>query len=329
MPQLSTPDLSKTLKSRKLGLPGTATAKPNILQYMMLGTLALLLVLGTIKMFSAPKTNTETIQVVAAGQDIYPGCKIDFSSLHYTSIPKRYYSPLMVDSYEKLVGKTSREFVKKGNPILKSDLLVLSTLASSLPKDKRAITLRLEPEFQVDHALRAGDRVDVLVTCSAQSGKKGTKKYTKTVCQDLSVLLSTPREALFAKSAKQSDANRITLAASSSDCEKLSQAAETGKLRLVLRSPANTGNDYLSGSDERDLIPAFALKEMAEEEAREANKTAAPALQAMPSFLPPPPAVASRLPQPPVEPVAAPNPVQWVVEMFSGSKRESYAIQGR
>lgn len=329
MPQISTPDLNKTFKSRSFGLPGNDAPRSNLVQYLMLGTLVILVLAGTIKMLAAPKPRAESIQVVAAGQDIYPGCKIDFSSLHYMTIPKRYFSPLMLDSYEKLVGRTAREYIKKGNPILKSDILTLSTLAFSLPKDKRAITLKLESEAQVDHALRAGDKVDVLVTSSVQAGKKNNKKYTKTVCQNVLVLLATPREMLFAKSAKLSEANRVTLAATPSDCEKLSQAAETGKLRLVLRSPADTSSDYLPGSDEKDLIPHFALKEMAEEEAREQAKSAVPTTnQTLPSFLPPPPPLTNDMPKT-EEPIAAANPVQWVVEMFSGSKRESYAIQGK
>lgn len=325
MSKLSTPELNKAFnQNRGFSLPTGDRAQGSKLHYIMLAALVLLLLLGAVRILFQGKQKPESVQVVAAGQDIPAGCRISFSSLHYLTIPRRYAAEGMYSSYEQLVGKTTRAYIRKGNPIQKSELLT-GSIAESLPKDKRAITLRLDPESQVDHALQCGDKVDVIVSSSAQLAKGKSQKLTKTVCQNLTVILSTPREQLLSSASKSSDANRVTLAASSSDCEKLSEASETGKIRLVLRSPAATNQEYLPGSDESDLIPAFALKKMAEEQAL-ANSNSQPAAQNFFAAAPPPPPQVMPDQAKAEEAELKPAPLQWVVEMFSGSRKESYAI---
>lgn len=325
LPQITSQELNRTFaKSRKLSLPQAEGGKTPVLQYFMLAALVILIAVAAAKML-APKQVEDQVKVVAAGQDIAPGCKIDFNSLHYMIIPRRYYTSGMIPSYENVVGKVSREYIRKGNPILNSDMLDRQSLSLVLKPEMRAFTLKLEPEMQVDHSIKPGDKVDVIVTSTAK-GPKSSKKYTKTVCENLTVLLSSPKTIFFANSAKTSEANKITLAASASDCEKLSQAIESGKVRLSLRNPGDLKMGLPAGSDERDLIPAYALKEMAEEELAAQTK-ASP----LPAFIPPP----APPPPPPLAQAAPPaplefaQPLQWVVEMFSGSKKENYVIPAK
>ncbi|MBX9687526.1 MAG: Flp pilus assembly protein CpaB, partial [Candidatus Obscuribacterales bacterium] len=208
-------------------------------------------------------------------------------------------------------------YIAKGEPISSKDLLPSENLSGLLNKGERAITLKLEAEMQLDHELNSGDRVDVLVCSSAKS-----KRYTRTVCQNIRVLLAVPKEMLASNSIRNNESNRVTLAASAADCERLNQAADAGKLRLVLRSPAAQETEVLPGADERDILPHFALKEMAE--------SAVKALMPPPAASAPPAAVLPPLPAPPAAvegaEIAPPAPLQWVVEIFSGSKRETYAV---
>ncbi len=326
MAQLTAPELNKSLnKANRLTGQQSEKSKNNSVQYIMLATLVILVSLAAAKSFLTPKTDNSVVQVVAAGVDIPAGCKIDFGSLHYLNIPKKYYTSGMLNSYEELVGKTTAAYIKKGNPFLKNEVLQ-SSLSMALKKEERAITLRLDPEMQVDYSLRTGDKVDVLVTVQAHgNGKAANKKYTKTLAQNVTVLLATPREALMGSGSKISDSNRVTLAASPEDCEHLTQAADTGKLRLVLRNRMYQTDEFLTGADERDLLPHFAQKEIAEE-ALKANQTNVVA-PAAPTFLPPPPAPQS-FPEEALSmlPEKVQEPVKWVVEMFSGSKKETYAI---
>ncbi len=329
MPQLSVHELNKTF-SKGRGFGGQSDRpKGPALQFILLAALVILLAIGSLKIFMQGKQESPTVQVVAAGQDIPCGSRINFNSLHYLNIPKRYALSAMFSSYEELVGKTTSTYIKKGNPILKQDLLPAS-VSRAIKPSHRAITLRLEPEFLVDHSMLPGDRVDVIATINTpqKSKKLESKKFTKTICQNLLVLLSTPREMALSNSGRSQDANRITLIASPDDCEKLTQAAESAKLRLVLRNPANSESEHMNGADDRDLIPAYALKEMAQAE------ITGDSFAQNPSLPPPPPvfaqapaafpeSIASQIPE------AISQPVQWVVEMFSGSKKENYAIPAR
>jgi Flp pilus assembly protein CpaB len=317
---LAAPEMKNVLNKER-GLAATP-ARGNAMRNLMLGTLLILLVVGAFKMMSGRKNNgTETVQVVAAKQDIAPGTRLSLTSLHYLIIPKAYLTSSMFSSYTQLAGKTTSNFVQKGEPFSKSDLLPANSLSDMLNADERAITLKLDPEMLLDHELGTGDRVDVLVSSTSDN-----KRYTRTICQNLRVLLAVPKAMMQSHAGRSNDANKVTLAANASECEKLNQAADTGKLRLLLRSlAAKPTETYLTGADQRDILPPFALKELAEKNMpplAKADIPAAPPLAAQASAFPPPP---------PIEEASSveARPVQWLVEMFSGSKREAYAVPTR
>lgn len=318
MAPLAAPEL-KSVLNKGQGFAATP-ARGNAMRSLMLGTVLILLIVGGIKMMSGGKNvSNQTVQVVAAKQDVAPGTRLSLTSLHYLVMPKAYATTGMFSSYSQLAGKTTSNFIRKGEPFLKSDLLPANSIPDMLAASERAITLKLDPEMLLDHELATGDRVDVLVSSTGDN-----KRYTRTICQNLRVLLAVPKAMMASNAARSGDANRLTLAASASDCEKLNQAADTGKLRLVLRSvAAKPEEQYLAGADQRDVLPPFALKELAEKE--KAQSAQSPSFQA-----PPPPMASAFPPPPPVEESSnmtpAPAPVQWLVEMFSGSKREAYAV---
>lgn len=316
MALLNTPNLQGLRSQERAYSEHPELKKGNSLRYLLLAVLSILLLLGGLKMLT-PKhdPSKNTVQVVAAGKDLPPGTRITLSSLHYLSISNKYASPAMKSSYEELLGKTTSTFVAMGDPILADDLLPMSTLAKTVPTNMRAITLRLEPEMQLDHGLRYGDYVDVLATSNAEQ-----KKYTRTICQGLKVLLAVPKEMMSSRTGSTNDANRVTLCASPNDCERLNQAAESGKLRLVLRNPVNSADKgFLPGADERDVLPHFALKSIAENAVSSAK-------QALPFLTPPPPMPVPAAPEPAPESNLASTPLGWVVEMISGSKKEKYEV---
>lgn len=263
----------------------------------------------------------ESMQVVAAGKDIHPGVRIGFTSLHYMNIPRKYYSEHMYQSYEQLAGQVSQTFIPMGEPIVKGYLFPPGQeIALSLAADERAICLNLSDDALVDHAISPGDRVDVLATISSNG-----KKYTKTLCQSVRVLMCTPKEALSTGRTGEQERNKVTLAVAASDGERIALAAETGKVRLVLRNRLRCqSSDYLPGADQNDLMPASARKEGAL--AVQSSRPATPRVLPPPPPLLPVPAGAA-LPAP-GEPLKT-DPVGWVVEMFAGNHRDRYEVPQR
>jgi Flp pilus assembly protein CpaB len=182
------------------------------------------------------------------------------------------------------------------------------------------MTLKLEEDELVDHAVSNGDLVDIIATTPGKDGKK----FTKTICQNVEVLLSLPKDIVLSDRLKSFEEHKITLAVNPVDCEKLAQAADGSKLRLVLRNPASHEKWPLPGADERDVLTAAGLKVDPPKTNKGSSDNTYLGTQSM---VPMPP------PMPETNPLTANvmppqnTPLQWVVEMFSGSKRETYAVQ--
>lgn len=117
---------------------------------------------------------------------------------------------------------------------------------------------------------------------------------------------------------------RSLLSASPEDAERLTEALESGRLRLVLRNRANIRQSGLTGASEKDILPADALKAVVPSMSPPPVRSSWRDPEAV--FAPPPP------PAPPVpvsEAVTTPDPVKWIVEVVSGSKKESCEVPSR
>lgn len=303
MPPVLSPQVPATAPSRNAF--GQPAVKRKSSPMVVLSAVAILVCIGigAVRMIGASKP-PEEITVVAAAADLPAGCRLGYGNLHYTTIAKRYYQPSMYASYDQLVGKVTRTFVGAREPLTTQVMISSGNgLAGELPKGFRAITLKLTEDATVDAQARPGDRVDVVVTADYKS-----KKYTKTICENLLVMLSMPKEAMLSSMQTQ-ETSKVTVAASPADAEILSQAMEEGKIRLTLRSLGDLSKAAARGADIRDLIPADALHE----DAPQLPIAAAPVTPPPP--LPPTPPSLGDIPS------FVQAPVKWAVQMFSGSSR--------
>lgn len=271
--------------------------------------LVILVGIGAARLVLKGQTETPKIRVVAATADIPAGTRLGYTNLRYMDLPKPYWTPQMVSSTNLLVGRCAREYICKDEPLTSMQILPeRSAIDSELGPDERAVTLKLPEESMVDHALEPGDFVDVIYTTS----HKG-EKYTRTICQRTRVLLTVSKEALASRRVKTGDASRITLAVSSKDSEILAHAEESGKLKLVLRNRSDSGRQNLTGIKDSDIFP----------------EAYAPTLvKNQPVLAPPPPvAMAGNTPVGQTQPLPeAPVTANWLVEMFTGSHKEVYAV---
>lgn len=282
--------------------------KGKSLTSFILPLLILVLVgLGVMRTFNKPAA-PETVKVVGVAQDLPPGCRLGFHHLHYVQIPKQYHRETMFESYEQVIGKVTRTFIATGEPITSSTLFQSAAgLAKQVLAPERAVTLKLAGDAILDNNLYPGDRVDIVATTAGKEGRK----YTRTICQNIRVLMCTPKEAALSAKVRSEELEKITLAFMPEDAEKVIEANECGKLRLVLRSPNNNqGKLQLRGSDERDLIPYEGPRSVA----TPAAITAPP----MPTAAYPVPALPTTTGLMP-----AADPVGWLVEIFSGNKKET------
>jgi Flp pilus assembly protein CpaB len=273
--------------------------------------IAILVSSGLWRTFHTPAP-VKYVQVMAAAKDIPAGVRVGFNMVHFFDVPKRYATKDMIFSLNDVSDRVSKTFIPAGEPIKTTMLLPgHDGLSLDFSTEERAITLQLDDDALVDHSIEAEDRVDVLVVTNKES-----KKYTKTICQAVRVLMTVPKEQMLARHTSGSTNNKITLAVTPENAEALTEAVESGKIRLVLRNRLSRVEQPLDGASPTDLLPDSA------------NALLQPAI-AIPSSAPPIPT----LPPPPVMassefPLAqqAPSPLQWIVEVFSGAHKEIYGV---
>lgn len=300
---------------------------------ILIALVVILLLVAAARTFAPHAPVAKTVQIVGAGQDIFPGTRISFQDLHYVIVPDSYYSEDMFTKTNMLVGRVANTYIGKGEPIVSANLFAgKDGIAQRIENHERAITLKLDDYALVDHSINSGDKVDVIVTSTLDG-----KKYSKTVCQSVPVLFSYPREALHSTSLRGQESSRITLAVTSQQAELLALAEESGKIKLVLRNRLSSELPHLIGYGESDLLPSKAL------EAKEHLKLAAEGRglsiphNGVNSNLMPPPPLSSGLLDIPAPSVSIPPSIdaalapigktaRWVVEVFSGSKRDLYEI---
>lgn len=138
-------------------------------------------------------------------------------------------------SSEQLIGRLPLVSIPKGQPILSSHLAASgaeSDLWHRVTPGKRAIAVATNEVVGVGGFLRVGVHVDIIqVTDLPQGGWTA-----RTIVQDVPVL-ATAQDDQPKGEAKPRLATSATLLVSPQQAEAISQACETGRIRLVLRAP--------------------------------------------------------------------------------------------
>ena len=304
------PDLTPLLTQDRLlqnnGGRKKSSKSTSVLLLVILGLVAI----GIVKQLVKPKATADKVFIVGAQQDILPGTRLGFTSLHYLEIPRAYLTSEMLTKSSDVAGRVSKLFIRQGEPITESVLYPgKDGLSANFQTDRRALTLRLDDDALVDHSVHAGDSVDVMVT-SVRNGKK----FTKMLAQDVLVLVSIPREALASNALRNNEQNRITFAVTPQESEILTEASEVGKVHLALRNRLSTVCERLPGVSEADLLPAKAIEE---ERLNRLPPVSLAAVAAPSEIVPPAPTEA---------PASMPAPLQWVVDVFTGGHKDSVSV---
>jgi Flp pilus assembly protein CpaB len=283
----------------------------------VLSTLCLILfVLGVLKSVATP-TKAIAPRIVVSDRAIPAGCRITYDSLHYREVQQHTLSKNMITDSDSIAGRVAKNFIAAGDPIFESDLLANGqSVSEQLSSGLRAVGFTLTPDALVNYEVHPRDRVDIIVTAN-----KDGKQYTRTICQDILVLSATPKEGMLVDKPNQAEANRVTLAATTHQAEILSEAAETGKLRLAIRNPEDHRASDAAGANEKDVYPSdlFSQKSVSASLVKPPPPPALPTLaMSMPMPIPE---------QTPSETPSAQAPHHgWIVELFKGANREEQEV---
>lgn len=194
--------------------------------------------------------------VLVAKKDIPRGSSIDESAVESQVVPGEYIQPKAVSSLERTEGMVTLASISKGEQITLSKLGYAKQaggLAESTPSGKRAITISVDAISSLGGMIKPGDYVDVLsminVPVQSAEGKMMAQTMVMPLFQNILILaVGNDTGALRARSQdtgtsiteKSGASPLITLALSPQEANLIAFVSEQGKIKLVLRSPADS-----------------------------------------------------------------------------------------
>lgn len=194
-------------------------------------------------------------EVVVARDEIEKGAIIEERMVGLEKIPGKSIQPRATNSLDRIVGKISLAPFSKGEQILlnkvTSSVQEFTSLAYRTPPGKRAITLPVDSISSVGGMIKPSDYVDILgvVPQVTQVEDKQITQYAivplfqkvlvLAVGADLGTGVAAAGKDKTGRSEERVSANTITIALSLQEATMLAFVQEQGKLRFVLRSPAD------------------------------------------------------------------------------------------
>lgn len=184
-----------------------------------------------------PQVEMELIErepVIVASQEIPAGTPIEEQHISSRLLEVDWRQEGQFSKAEELIGQVVATTIFQGEVVHINRLSAPgegSTLASLIPENKRAVTIRVNDVIGVAGFLLPGNRVDVLNTIKYSS----TSANTVTVLKDIKVLAVD--QTARSKENKPIIVRAVTLEVSPRDAEKLLTARSKGEIQLTLRNP--------------------------------------------------------------------------------------------
>lgn len=199
--------------------------------------------------------DTNEVSVVVAAKAVPKNTALTADMLQLKKLPSEAVLPDAARNVGDVVGMLTGGALETGEPILVSKLIRAGTASQgfsySLPDGKRAVTIPVDSTSGVAGFIRPGDRVDVLAILTLQKKNSPDRAATSlTLLQDRKVLA-------VGSSTEGNDSvggyDTVTLEVTPDEALKLNLAANSGKLRLVLRYPLDSAPASANPKTEDDL----------------------------------------------------------------------------
>jgi pilus assembly protein CpaB len=181
--------------------------------------------------------------VVVASRNLQPGELINSSSVSLRKIPQEFInsSSITGENFESVDGQGLLLAVKAGEPILTSYTVTRggAYFSGTLKPGRRALTIEVDEISSISGMLRAGDKIDILVTAK-QPKKVG---IVAAASEDLTFPLLSNLAVLATGQAQRGSGNatvtytHITLDVTPDEANSIIAAKTGGKMTAVLRSP--------------------------------------------------------------------------------------------
>ncbi|MGA2775896.1 MAG: Flp pilus assembly protein CpaB [Candidatus Omnitrophota bacterium] len=208
------------------------------------------------------KMQATQITVLVAKEDIPKGVVINPTSIGTKIVPQDYVQPQAVTSFDRISGMVTTADISQGEQISLTKLVPEKqagggALSGLTPAGKRAVTILVDNISSVAGLVKPGDYVDVMaalqvpvqVTGGKQEGQLGILPLFQNVLvlavgQNSSTVSSGHGSRYQKKedesgNTQESSNQLITLALAPQEAGLIAFVQEQGKIRLILRSPAD------------------------------------------------------------------------------------------
>jgi len=213
-----------------------------VLLAIIFGVITCYLIYGYLTGIEKKVTNVELSKVVVTTGDIHTKTVLTPEMLQIKELPEEYIHPLAFRKIEDAVGRVVTVQLAKGEQLLTVKTAkwgeTKEGLAYTIPDGQRAMTVAIDEISGIAGLIKPGDCVDIAAVLSiVDLNTQKETPYSFIVLQNISVLAVGKNM----DSAGQSDAKNITLAVTVEQSRPLLLASQKGSVRLMLRSPLDSG----------------------------------------------------------------------------------------
>ncbi len=208
---------------------------------------------------ATPAGETETIFV--AIEDISAATILTPQMVRMEPWPKDKIPPTALTAVEDIEGRKAKGKIYAGEALLDNKLFAKGASNAGvdvfIPSGYRAVAVKVDMVSGGSNMIRPGSRVDVLLYIAACPAKGIAQTVVKTILQDIKVFAVNDVAEVDSEesdSGKSIKATTISLLLTLDQTQQVILAAELGKIRLVMRSPEQDGNDEVGETTTGDIL---------------------------------------------------------------------------
>jgi pilus assembly protein CpaB len=190
---------------------------------------------------STPAESPEgTVLVLVASQEIPKSMTVTDSMIRLEHWPEGSAPGGAINDPARAVGRAAKQTVFPGEPLLELKLAEpgAERAESTIPKNLRAFTVRVDTQSGVAGFVKPGARVDVLLSVSKSNDIRTA--MSKTILTNVEVWAVDQAIRDEEDDPQATLAKAVTLLVKPEDVERLSLATTQGKVSLSLRNPVDT-----------------------------------------------------------------------------------------
>lgn len=218
--------------------------------------------------------------VLVSKQDIPEGAVIEPEMLDTAVVPNKFIQPQAVTSLDRIAGMITIAPISKGEQISLSKLTSSKKagggdLSGVTPSGKRAISIVVDNIASLSGMIKPGDYVDVLATIQVpEKGADGQVTAQMAVIplfqnvlvlavgSDTGGMLTASSSRYAEKSSSGNENTLITLALGPQEANLIAFVQEQGKVRLIMRSPADAKVEPMAPASWETLFQYIAPQNM-------------------------------------------------------------------